>query len=185
MFLFHSNLGSYYSPGSYSKSINCDEESDLEENLADDENCFMKKCNKKIANCKSKTALQNPNSTSNSSFDYSTTTNLFPVNQTNVNFLNAISDMSTSTPPIVAVAQAITSSNDILTTNCSPLSKNNSLEQSNNSLSSTVNSTMMNGLEQNLTSSANTMISPIDKLYSMQSSYFNLSSDCENCVQTN
>lgn len=115
---------------------------------------------------------------SSSNFEFTGGNNLFPVQ---TNFSNA--KMSTSTPPIVAVAQAITSSNDILTTNCSaPLSKGNPL-QANPTLNNAANP---NGLEYANSGSTNTM-TPIDKLYSMQSSYFNSGTpDCgENCVATN
>ena len=164
-------LGSYYSPSthSYSKSVNCNDDSDLEENLGDDENCINnlignknsnKTCNKKNTTPNS----QNPNSASNSSNFEFTNTNLFPV-QTNVNFSNAISDSS------IAVAQAITS-NDILTTNCPTQLSKSTLQ------TTAINSNLQNNNEVEFTT--NNTMTPIDKLYSMQSSYFNTTPDCEN-----
>lgn len=188
--MFSIVAGSYYSPGSYAKSINC-EDSDLEEeNLGEEENCLSSNkklsCNKKNVNCNSATAVLPGSLSNSSSFEFTGGNNLFSA-QTNVNFTNA-SKMSTSTPPIVAVAQAITSSNDILTTNCSvPLSKGNPL-QANPTLNSLNNAANPpNGLEYaNSSSTNNNTMTPIDKLYSMQSSYFNSAPDCgENCVATN
>lgn len=174
--------GSYYSPGSYAKSINC-EDSDLEEeNLGEEENCLSGSknskvsCNKKNVNC-GNTATILQSSLNGASFEFTGGNQLFPVQ---TNFSNP--EMATGTPPIVAVAQAITSSNDILTTttNCSaPLSKSNPP----NNLTGPANPS--NGLEFTNSSSTNNTMTHIDKLYSMQSNYFSASDCGENCVATN
>lgn len=136
-------------------------------------------CNKKSVNC------NNVNSNS-SGFEYTKNSSTNVYQQTNANFSSSeMSDNST-----VAVAQAITTSTDILITNCpTPLSKSNSSTLPNtisneNSLNVTTNPST-NGLEFTQTPS-NTM-TPIDKLYSMQSSYFNniTPDNCENCLTNN
>lgn len=117
---------------------------DLEEQIGDEDNC-LSSVNNKMCNGKK-----------NLSFNLES--NNFAV-QTNVDISN-----NNSTP---VVAQAITTSNDILSS--TPLSNKSNLQNT----AATTNETEY---------TANSM-TPIDKLYSMQSSYFNNhTSDCENCI---
>jgi hypothetical protein len=75
----------------------------------------------------------------------------------------------TATPPLgVAVAQAISSSGANI------VSADLLGATSNSTLASTDGTSV-------ITSGANTLMTPIDKLYSMQSSYFSALSDCDNC----